>query len=106
MLDDLLHVLDDFGLLLLDGGPASARSSDAITDGIIGKLIEFPHAMLNTLRAATEQPRNIGHTTVAEFHDFGCRIPSAIFLRETVVDIPHFLFYFCLIHFLELNGHP
>ena len=103
MLDDLLHVLDDFGLLLLDFGPSGTWSSDAVADRIVGKLVEFPYAMFNTLRAATEEPRNIGNAAVAEFHDFGRRISSAIFLRETVVDISHFPFHVCLIHFLELN---
>ena len=103
MPDDLLHVLDDFGVLLLDFGPSGTRSSDAVAEGIVGKLVAFPHAMFNTLRASTEEPRDIGNAAVAEFPDFVRRLASAIFLRETIVDISHFLFHLCLIHFLELN---
>lgn len=106
MLDDLPHMQDDFGLLLLDFGPSGAWPSDSIADGIVGKLVEFPHAMFNAITAATEEPGNIGHAAVAEFHGFGRRIPSTIFLRETIVNFSHFQFHFWLVYFLELNRHP
>jgi hypothetical protein len=85
--------------------PSDAGPSDAFAERIFRKLIEFPQAMFHALTTATEKPGNIAHASVAELHRFCGGIPPAIFFGEAAVNMTHFLFHLCLVHFPEFRGH-